>query len=228
MRPIILPNGDQWNFPVSDPIVAAHIEKESSYVGTLLHQINVEKTYYPLFHPKRDLTFLDIGANIGLVSIYASPVCSRIIAVEPAPETFSVLHAMTHKLPNIELFCGALAPTDGQCEFHLNDLNTTASSTVNTYGTLTTVRGFTLNSLLRIHQLEHVDVVKCDSEGPEADALSYEELKEAAPIVDAYYCEVHNTPKVIWEETLGRLVRDFARLGYHRQQINGMALIARK
>lgn len=42
------------------------------YIETLIDQIN-NGLYAPLFEGKRDLTFLDIGANLGLVSIYAAP-----------------------------------------------------------------------------------------------------------------------------------------------------------
>lgn len=218
-------DGSKFQIPMFDPVVAEHFEKQSSLTGTLIDQIEKEKMYAEFFENKKNLTFLDIGTNIGLVSIYASPACSRIVAVEPAPDTFKVLQAMTGQLSNIERARYALTPKDGPHEFFLNDVNTTASSTVNTYGQKTLVEGLTLSSILRIFQLEHVDVCKIDAEGGEGESLTKEELKNAEPIIDNYYIELHNCPKSTWGEKLGRLVNYFSDLKYGTLRINGMALI---
>ncbi len=225
---LTLANKEQAVLELFDPVAAEHIGRESSYVGTLLHQINVEKIYASLFEGRQDLTFLDLGANIGLVSIYATPSCKRIVSVEPAPETFKVLKAMTLKYPKIECVNAALAPQDGPCTFFQNDLNTTASSTVNTYGTPTSVPGLKLSSILRINQLERVDVVKVDCEGAEGESLTFAELENAEPIVKTWICEVHNCPRTTWQYKLSQLMSDLLLLGYYKQSINGMCLTASK
>lgn len=231
---ITLASGRVAKLPLFDPVVAHHFASSHSYVDTLLHQINVEKIYERVFSPGPGLyvggqpVLLDIGANIGLVSIYGADTFDRIIALEPAPATFAVLKSMALGFPNIEPVCAALAPTDGPCEFFLNDINSTASSTVNTYGTRLQVQGLTLTSILSIHQLESVDVCKIDAEGAEGESLSFAQLEAAAPIVKSWYVESHNTPTTTWEITLGNMVRDLSRLGYHKQTITGMALWATK
>ncbi len=179
-----------------------------------------------IFQGKRDLVFLDIGANIGLVSIYAVPFCKRIVAVEPSPETFEKLVFNTNPYSVIECVDVALAPHYGPHEFFVNDLNFTASSTVNTYGTKTTVTGVTLSDLLEIKKLGHVDVCKIDAEGSEDESLSWRQLESCQNVIGQYYIECHNTPTSQWEITIGNLVRMFSKLGYHKQTINGMALTA--
>lgn len=226
--PIVMANGTEYFPPLYDPVVAAHFANPASNVETLLEEINVKEVYAPLFEGKQDLTFLDIGANIGLVSIYAYDACQRIVSVEPAPETFKVLKAMTFQLSKIEQVQAALAPVDGPCEFFQNEANSTASSTVNTYGRLTEVRGLTLASILSIHQLEHIDVLKCDAEGSEGESLNFDQISQAAAVIDCVFCEVHNCPKTDWQHKLGTLVSLFARAGYGRQEVNGMRLIVRK
>lgn len=224
---LTLASGRQYQIPLFDPFVAEHFASSSSYVGTLLEQIN-SGLYGQFFKDKADLTFLDLGANIGLVSLYAAPSCKRIVAVEPAPATHRVLRAMTLPFPNIELMQAALAPEDAQVSFFVNDVNSTASSTVNTYGTKITVPGLKLSSIIRINQLSHVDVCKCDAEGSEGESLTFEELQAAAPIVSTYMIEFHNCPRSTWEQKLGNTVRDLARLGYYKMTVDGMALIASK
>lgn len=221
-------NGGSFELPMFDPVVSRHVNDPSSVVATLLDEINVNEIYAPLFKDRRDLTFLDLGANIGLVSVYAYDACQRIVAVEPSPATFEVLKAMTFPLTKIERVQAALAPKDGPVEFYVNGENTTASSTVNTFGTKIEVPGLTLAGLLSIYQLEHIDVCKVDCEGAEELALNAAELQNARPVVDAYWVETHNTPLSRWEDTLSRLVATFDYLGYTKQEVRGMRLLASK
>jgi len=195
------------------------------YIATLKEQIN-GGMYDHLFKGKSNLVFLDIGANIGLVSIYAVPYCKRIVAVEPALETWKQLMKNTKDYQIIGVDQSALAPEDKLVDFYENDLNFTASSTVNTYGTKTTVRGLTLMSILDRNYLTHVDVCKCDAEGSEGESLSLDQLTRAKDIIQMWFIEFHNCPKTSWEHKLGTIVGNLARCGYTEMSISGMAITA--
>ncbi len=204
-------------------IIEEHYAKPSSYVDTLQEQIN-NGMYAHLFEGKKDLVFLDIGANIGLVSIYAVPFCKRIVALEPSPDVFPVLQHMTKRYDIIEPYPRALATTDGLCTFFVNDINSTASSSVNTYGHKIEVIGRTLKSILVEYRLDHVDVCKIDAEGAEGESLDFYQLSYAKDIIKTLYIETHNCPLTSWEHKLGTIVGNLARLGYHDMQISGMAI----
>ncbi len=197
------------------------------YIATLKEQIS-SGMYDHLFVGKKDLVFLDIGANIGLVSVYAVPYCKRIVAVEPALDTFLKLTENTKHYSIIERDQSALSPKDGLVEFFVNDLNFTASSTVNTYGQRTEVRGRTLMTILGSNDLSHVDVCKIDAEGAEGESLDLHQLSFVSPRIDTFYIETHNCPKTTWEHKLGTLVGNLARCGYHNMTIDGMAITATK
>ena len=197
------------------------------YIDTIKEQV-ASGMYDKLFGNRRDLVFLDIGANIGIVSIYAVPYCKRIVAVEPSPSTYKTLVDNTRNYPIIECLQVALTPTDGPQRFFVNDLNFTASSTVNTYGTQTTVSGVTLSMLLDGNDLDHIHVCKCDCEGAEGDALNYDQLYQAKDIIDTWFIETHNCPTTTWEHKLGTIVGNLARCGYHKQTIDGMSITASK
>ncbi len=206
------------------------------YIDTLKEQINCGM-YDHLFNyefgptrrePKRDLVFLDIGANIGLVSVYAVPYCNRIVAVEPSPWTFSKLRENVRNYSIIEPIEAALSDKDGVSKFFVNDINFTASSTVNTYGQEIAVNGVTLKSLLEMYHLSHVDVCKIDIEGEEGRALNYEQLSLATSIIDTFFIEMHNCPFTDWQHKLGTIVSYLSRLGYEKQEILGMGLTATK
>ncbi len=195
------------------------------YIYTMKDQI-ASGIYDHLFVGKKDLVFLDIGANIGLVSVYAVPYCKRIVAVEPSPETFQKLTENTKHYSVIERERVALSGNIGRTEFYVNDQNFTASSTVNTYGDRIEVEGTTLSKLLHDCELEHVDVCKIDAEGAEGDALNMTQLNEVKDKIHTYFIEFHNCPKSSWEHKLGTTVGNLGRLGYHKMTIDGMALTA--
>jgi FkbM family methyltransferase len=206
-----------------------YIETIKQQIASGMYDHLFQKEIRPGVYEKRaGLTFLDIGANIGLVSIYAVPYCKRIVAVEPSPETFDKLQKNTKDYVIISCDQRALAPEDKIVEFYVNDLNFTASSTVNTYGEKTTVMGSTLSSLLDRNYLTHVDVCKIDCEGGEGESLSLLQLDLAREIIDQYFIEFHNCPKTSWEHKLGTTVSNLLRCGYHKIDVKGMALTASK
>ena len=196
---------------------------EDVYINTIKDQI-ASGMYAPLFEGRRDLVFLDIGANIGLVSLYAVPYCKRIVSVEPAPGTFKALQKNTSGYPMIECWDFALSTKNAMVEFYENDINPTASSTVNTYGTRIEVWGITLSTFLEARGLDHVDVCKVDAEGAEGESLDFHQISLAKDKIDEWWIECHNCPKTSWEHKLGTLVGNFARVGYKEMAINGMSL----
>lgn len=213
----------------SNPIIKAHLEKVSSTVHVQFYEINDQQIYAPLFRSfDEGLVLLDIGSNIGLVSIYAADVCSRIVALEPCPETFTVLREMVKPFPQIEILPFALTPEDGRSIFYENDTNTTANSIVNRHGKMTSVDGIRLSTLLNQFNLTHVDVCKIDIEGAEGTALTIEELTMVEPMIESYHIEVHNCPDSTWQDKLGQLVTRLSMIGYHQMSIHGNAVTARK
>lgn len=194
------------------------------YIDTVRDQIN-SGAYDHLIGEKL-MTFLDIGANTGQVANYFKQFSERVVAIEPAPETFKILCDNIGK--TVECYNVALAPVDAFVPFYVNDINFTASSTVNTYGKQIMVEGCRLRTILKRYKLDHVDVAKIDAEGAEGESLSLEELDNARNIIKTYYVEVHNCPKTTWEHKLGTLVGNFARVGYTKMKIDGMAVTATK
>ena len=198
---------------------------DQTYIDNIKSQV-ASGMYDRLFADRRDMVFLDIGANVGIVSIYAVPYCKRIVAVEPAPSTFEMLKRNTANYPMIECVQVALTPKVAPHQFFVNDVNFTASSTVNTYGAQIMVQGVTLSCLLTTLQLDHVDVCKIDCEGGEGESLSLEELDWAKLRIKTYFIETHNCPSTTWEHKLGTIVGNLARCGYNQMSIDGMAIMA--
>ena len=197
------------------------------YIDTVRQQVQ-SGAYDHLLTGRHDMVVLDIGANIGIVSKFFIPHAKRIVAIEPAPDTFRQLQKNCQSDLYVDCYQVALAPIDGPVEFFVNDINFTASSTVNTYGDRIVVEGKRLSTILRDYKLDRVDVCKCDAEGAEGESLDFYALQSAKDIIKTYYIEVHNCPKTTWEHKLGTLVGNLARNGYTRMSIDGMAITAKK
>lgn len=210
-----------------DKLIPCDAGIDPIYIENLIDQIN-NGLYAPLFEGKRDLTFLDIGANLGLVSIYAAPVCKEIYAFEPAPNIRPIIAKLTEPFKNIHLSTIALDAKDGLRQIFVNDINFTASSTVNTYGKPHQVSCYKLSTMLKNIGAQHVDVCKVDCEGAEGEALDYYAIDYAKNIIDTYFIEVHNCPLTSWEHKLGTIVGNLARCGYSKMTIDGMAITAPK
>ena len=209
--------------PMDLPLVARYVNRAECNVPTLLDQIN-QGMYDFAFRGKQNLIFLDLGANIGLVSLHALDVCDRIVAVEPDPDTFAVLDLLTCKHHKIQILPFAVTEKDGEVPFHRNEINTTADSVVNMAGVETIVQSRKLSSILRRTNLTYVDFCKVDIEGSETDALTLNEVQDAKKVIKSYWVETHNCPRNTWEEKLATLVRIFLQTGYHKMRIEGMSL----
>ena len=214
--------------PLEEDGMQAYVDGQWGYVGFIAEQVSNSHLYDFAFKGKSDMVFLDLGAHIGLVSIHAADVCSRIVAVEPAPATFALLERVSKHFPKIEPKQGAVCGVDGECILHINDINTTANSVANDYGEAIAVRGVTLPWLLEEAGLEHVDFCKMDIEGSELDALPMATIAALKETIDCYFIETHNCIASVWQHKVGELVKSFLTAGYRIPAIDGMGLWAKR
>ena len=193
MTHIITAKQNTHELPMDDGEVAAWFANyEVTQTHHILRQLNEERMFQPLFENAEDYVILDLGANIGLFSLYAKDVAKKIIAVEPTPKTFSMLQKLTAEESNIELLQGAAGQSDGTMTFYVND-NPTINSLVNDVGEKVTVDTYTINSIMSKFNLDYIDFVKCDIEGGEVIALTDETIGAVADKVGFWAVEVHQT-----------------------------------
>lgn len=217
--------GKRVDLPLSTPEIQAHFDNPASLVSRLLAQINDEKIFDFAFKQAKNCVLLDVGANIGLVSLYASDVCRQIVALEPTNQ-IELLKIICKNCPNVTPMKVALAGHNGTAAFYVNDINTTAGSMSQTYGTPTMVHTITLSTLLKQMNLPKVDIAKIDIEGSELEALTPLELERCKRVVYSYLVEVHNCPNSTWQYKLGKLTQVFMETGYKRIRIRGDSIFA--
>ena len=172
--------------------VVAWFADPENYTDTIVKQINEDRMYDPIFQSRSNMVVLDLGANCGLFSLYASDSCSRIISVEPTPSTFTVLSELVKNHDHITPLQLAIGPHNEMISFYINE-NSTTNSMLNRNGIETQVQCMTLETLLHMQGLDHVDFIKCDIEGSEMQALTDATLGPIADRVDFWFVEVHQT-----------------------------------
>lgn len=144
---------------------------------------------YELPGSAEEMTILDLGAHIGLASIYFAQLFpnARIIAVEADPELIDVLRANVSGLP-VQVVHGAVSAEPGHRRFFRSD-DTWANSVERTrdWQDEITVPALTLDDICRLADIERISLMKLDIEGAE-----WELIADGLPdYVDAAIGEVH-------------------------------------
>jgi FkbM family methyltransferase len=158
----------------------------------ILDQLNTDRLYDPVLANKENLIMLDVGANIGLFSLYAQDSAKQIICLEPTPVTLGILEKLTAGIDCIKIAPVALSDSDGEITFYINE-NPTINSVVNQAGTEVRVQARTIETVLREQALDWVDFVKCDIEGSEMLAITKATIDPVKNKIGSWFIEVHQT-----------------------------------
>ena len=138
---------------------------------------------------KRGDVVYDLGANVGFYSILASLRVGpegRVFSFEPDPRNLVLLHRhlKLNGVANCAVLDVAVSCSDGTANFQVGSNHSVGHLTTESLNTLS-VRTVTLDGLVASGRLPPPNVVKCDIEGGEYDALrgASETLTEHAPTI---------------------------------------------
>jgi FkbM family methyltransferase len=179
-------NGIFFNTPIED-----------NYLGYQIAEIFKDNVYAPYLAGRKDLTILDIGANLGVASYYFSQFAAVVHALEPAQEHYDVLTHMLafNKLTNVIPHRIALSQEDGEAVF-FHDLNKTMHSlrpaNVRPESVKEVVPTMRLATFLAQEKIKHVDFMKLDIEGSEADVVCGDGFQSVSQMIDTLVLEVHS------------------------------------
>tara|TARA_B100000405_G_C16716097_1_gene420868 strand:+ start:380 stop:1102 length:723 start_codon:yes stop_codon:yes gene_type:complete len=190
---IITSNGNKIELNEDDEKIKEYLYNNKHCAQIIVNQINNQRIYDQYLSNKKDLVILDIGANIGLFTLYAKDSASKIISVEPTESHHYIFEKLTGDYDNIELSKVALSDNDGPITFYICEDNLTMNSLVNKKSKSVEVQGLCFESLLKKHDLSRVDFCKIDIEGSEMIAITEEKLKPVFDKIDRIFIEVHAT-----------------------------------
>lgn len=158
------------NWPLALLDHAAFLKRSYICFEIYIHQC------YNLADIRPGATVIDIGANIGCYSLLAAQNAARVLAYEPYPENFSILHknVALNKASNIETFPYAVAATADKHTLFLPEDDTLVGriSLYSQYGTRTVeVKCVTLDQIIQNERINKIEVLKIDCEGAEYEIL---------------------------------------------------------
>jgi FkbM family methyltransferase len=163
-----------------------------------------------------DGTFLDLGAWIGAMTLYAAGICRRCFAVEPDPLAFAQLSANLALNPDLAprvVACNeAIWDRTGPLPFGTaSTLGDSQSSALFTSSSQTlTVPAFTIEDFVSRHQVRGLSFIKIDIEGGEATVLpAMERFLEAAK--PSLYVSLHPALFPHPREDAGRIIAVLSR-----------------
>jgi FkbM family methyltransferase len=134
-------------------------------------------------------SMLDLGANIGLASLYLSQLLGieRVFCVEAAAANFRLLEEnLARNLPEARAINAAAVAEAGAYRVEEDDAEPGQIRVVPGEGS---VKGLTVPQILDLAEMEHVDLLKIDIEG--AEAPIFERIDEWGDRVGAVIGEVH-------------------------------------
>jgi FkbM family methyltransferase len=205
-----------FRFPLSKRVVtvtlgglAVSFQTKSAQLGAYVDIFN--KNVYerlPGFIPKPGWTVVDAGANIGCYTLKQAKAVGpngRVYAFEPYSESYTLL------VKNIEQNCFswvssfllALSSREGKLAFCVSPRETStaqlsypspdeAPESFSEQKNTIAVESTTLDNFVQAHEIQHIDILKIDTEGAEADIVKGG-LKYALPQTDKVVIESHNT-----------------------------------
>lgn len=174
-----------------------HHNTPHSKTEAILNQF--QNGFYSFLETNEDLVMIDLGANIGLFSLYMSSICKEIYAVEPTPSHIEIMKDLLKKLKVKNIFPHQVAihTENGEAEFQLNNSNSTMNSfirhKIDPGGSETVmVPTITLAEFIKTQVKQRVNFVKMDIEGFENIVVHDPSFEEALKEIDAIYIEVHD------------------------------------
>lgn len=189
-----------------------------------------------------DDIFLDIGANIGSVSIpFALEFNNEVIAIEASPLNASILlknvslNHVKFQVKNICAVSSDLASREGYINIYTKSGNTAANSVYESWNPSRTNRQrfelsktSTLDKVLTQEELSRIKLIKIDVEGAELEVLSgFTQIEDInAPIIFEYRVDIMIRDLADdGSELLKILRKNFELFGVHKTKSNEIKLV---
>lgn len=217
-------NKNILHIDITNKEVENHFNNGSNYGRHIINQINNGgcDRLIPLI-PENAIC-LDIGANVGLISLWMYEKCKKIYALEPNKTNFSILEKLTSNIDNIQRFKIALNNENKNVKFYECDFNSTMNSLIDfsTKNNYEEVSGVRLDSFIESINEKEIDFVKIDIEGSEIISLNEEILQNCKNFVKSFYLEIHDTPEINGKgqmDNLNYFNNIFDNVGYKSERI---------
>lgn len=146
------------------------------------------------FEIKNDDTIIDIGAHVGLFTLYASQYCKvgRIFCLEPIKNNFDLLseNVQINQLSNVKCINKAVHNKNNSIRMYLSETDNAAHSVFGNGNEHVDVNATTLSEIFNAENIQICNLLKMDCEGSEYEifeATADEYLKKIQKICLEYH-----------------------------------------
>lgn len=167
-------------------------DKYDSHAWAPFYEVFIKKIYENnLINLKPNDVVVDLGANIGMFSLYACDKVKKVYSVEPLHNTYQNLTFNLRNYSNVETFNYAIYSKEGELNFFRNEISG-ASSIINKLKNHKTekVKAISFNTFIKENKIGKINFLKIDIEGAEFDLFNSIDEKYLKNI-DKMYIEVH-------------------------------------
>jgi FkbM family methyltransferase len=151
-----------------------------------LHVILEIFQYGPYDFEERFDTLVDVGAHIGIFTVWAANKVGKVYALEPFKENYELLlkNIRLNKLKNVVPISKALTPKNKKMYLYLNRVKPSHNSfyMAKEYDEKVLVEGISLATFFRNYSIKTVDYLKMDVEGGEFDIFKSFTKQQAGKI----------------------------------------------
>jgi FkbM family methyltransferase len=161
----------------------------------VLQQFQTTDYYKDFVTSNMDVVF-DIGAHIGLFSLYIQPYARKIYSFEPSPRHFDFLNELSKPFSNINLYNVAISNKTGQEQFFEDLINNTQNSLApngHSVRSLGNISCYNLFDFCNENKIEVIDFIKMDIEGGELNVIMDDSFSRMNGKIKCMHIEVHNT-----------------------------------
>lgn len=197
------------------------IDFDSLFIPYIYKEIYLDGLYLDVFNQQKDLTVLDVGANIGIVTQYMRDYAKVVHAIEPSSEHFAALkkNKEFNNWENVVVHNMAIADKDGKMNLNHNGGNRTCHSlTLDYKQDAEEVSVMRFDTFLKENKIEQVDFCKFDVEGAEDMILRSEGFINVSDKFKAIEIEFHF-------QTWPSLVEHMHKLGFAARRYDSSAIV---
>ena len=150
------------------------LRKQSTDLMALIHVWLIEEYKKSGFQINQNDVVLDVGAHIGLFTLYASQFCTKglIYSFEPVQENFELLseNIKTNNLEQVKFFNLAVSHSNDPIKLYIND-DESGHSMFSQSSQNLMVNSISLKKIFDDNKIEYCNFLKLDCEGAEYEII---------------------------------------------------------
>ena len=169
---------------------------DNYFLGHQFAEILKDRIYAPYLENIKNATVIDVGANLGAFSLYASKYAKQVYAIEPALIHFNAITEMLkfNGITNVKLIKKAIFIENKEFPLFHNPNRTMYSLHTAVDAKQEPpekVQAITLDQLFDDEKIEHCHLLKADIEGSEYELFAGQGFSKVATKIDVVVTERH-------------------------------------